>query len=270
MTAPFTEARLTTDQALLWIATRRTDLVEAASRRIAPSERLTWMLFQVDLTGPIPLAQDSWADTQSAKAVESALLTALQRGEITASYEGAAVQDWWFDEAIIRNRLIKEGSTLDDGEHMVFERRRSAPNPVSNPHGGFQLASLTEVVAPTFEAEQLRAVYRDLASEFPSTVSISQDHRTEIREQPTVVHVPTGAPGRPGARHLVEQQFKVRVSQGIAHTTLSNEARELEAWLEEQRKSDPNIPPLKSPGIQNAIRDAHRAYRSKGHQGPQK
>lgn len=118
----------------------------------------------------------------------------------------------------------------------------------------------------------MRAVYRDWTSEVPSPASDStvQDQRRQIDEQPAVVHVPTGAPGRPGARHLVEQQFKVRVSQKIAHKTLSEEARELEAWLGQQREIDPNIPPLKSAGIQNAIRADHRAYRDRDGQGPQK
>jgi hypothetical protein len=65
----------------------------------------------------------------------------------------------------------------------------------------------------------------------------------------------TGAPGRPSAMHLVEEEYRARWRRGEAETGIGAEAAALADWL---RTEHPHAPPLKPKAIANKLRDEHR------------
>jgi len=65
----------------------------------------------------------------------------------------------------------------------------------------------------------------------------------------------TGAPGRPSAMHLVEEEYRARWQRGEAETSIVAEAAALADWL---RTEHPRAPPLKPKTIANKLRDDHR------------
>jgi hypothetical protein len=65
----------------------------------------------------------------------------------------------------------------------------------------------------------------------------------------------TGAPGRPSAMHLVEEEYRARWQRGEAETSIGGEAAALAGWL---RTEHPHAPPLKPKTIANRLRDDHR------------
>jgi hypothetical protein len=67
----------------------------------------------------------------------------------------------------------------------------------------------------------------------------------------------TGLPGRPTIRHLIEEEFRRRITDGTALRVLPMEARELHAWAIEQHPDAP-VPTVKT--IVNQIRELHRRY----------
>ena len=65
----------------------------------------------------------------------------------------------------------------------------------------------------------------------------------------------TGAPGRPSAMHLVEEEYRARWQRGEAETSINAEAAALADWL---RAEHPRAPPLKPKSIANKLRKDHR------------
>ncbi len=79
----FIDADWSLDQALIWIATRRTDLVNEASDNpfVSPEERLRWvaLLLRDDVEG-VPQAE-----------IEQQLLQAIKRGDVRTTVDGEPV-----------------------------------------------------------------------------------------------------------------------------------------------------------------------------------
>ena len=65
----------------------------------------------------------------------------------------------------------------------------------------------------------------------------------------------TGAPGRPRASHLIEAEFRKRVSEGAVPPTLAELAKTLREW---QLREHPKTPPLTEKTIKNCLRKAYR------------
>jgi hypothetical protein len=65
----------------------------------------------------------------------------------------------------------------------------------------------------------------------------------------------TGAPGRPSAMHLVEEEYRARWQRGEADTSIVAEAAALADWL---RTEHPQAPRLTPKTIANRLRDDHR------------
>jgi hypothetical protein len=65
----------------------------------------------------------------------------------------------------------------------------------------------------------------------------------------------TGAPGRPSAMHLIEQEFDRRDRLGLVEGSLKREGDFLAEWL---TQNHPDQPPTTSKTIQNRLRDKHR------------
>jgi hypothetical protein len=65
----------------------------------------------------------------------------------------------------------------------------------------------------------------------------------------------TGAPGRPSAMHLVEEEYRARWQRGEAKTSIGAEAAALADWLATEH---PHASPLTPKTIANKLRNDHR------------
>lgn len=73
----------------------------------------------------------------------------------------------------------------------------------------------------------------------------------------------TGAPGRPGSGHLIEEEFERRAASRAIEPTLSEQGRVLVDWLQE---THPQVHPIKPRTVENMIRASyHRARRISRH-----
>jgi hypothetical protein len=73
----------------------------------------------------------------------------------------------------------------------------------------------------------------------------------------------TGAPGRPGAYHFVQDELKRRISTREVVPTpngLAAASRDLEQWWEQRRQTfNPLGPPMKALSIENSVREIWNA-----------
>jgi len=78
--------------------------------------------------------------------------------------------------------------------------------------------------------------------------------RPEAQRKPVsdAIAYRTGAPGRPGSRHLVENEIKDRIERGNVEKTLSAQAKVLSEWL---RGAHPGAAPMGKAAIENAVRE---------------
>ena len=67
-------------------------------------------------------------------------------------------------------------------------------------------------------------------------------------------------PGKPSARDIVNEEHRRRLNIGLARDKLSREAKELKKWL---NLHYPSAPSMEVGTIENAIRDEHRAAKTK-------
>jgi hypothetical protein len=67
----------------------------------------------------------------------------------------------------------------------------------------------------------------------------------------------TGAPGKPTAKRLVQQEHERRLKAAEGHGKVSKEASALKAWLD---RKYPEAPPMSEKTIENAIREPHRKH----------
>lgn len=71
--------------------------------------------------------------------------------------------------------------------------------------------------------------------------------------------IKSGAPGRPTPIHLVTAEHQRRIAAGTAKPSVVEESKDLSQWWESRRG---DFPPLKPKGIENHVREAHRAWRA--------
>lgn len=62
----------------------------------------------------------------------------------------------------------------------------------------------------------------------------------------------TGAPGRPGSRHLVQRECSRRIDASSLESSITEQGRVLAKWLVEKH---PNTTPMKPRSVENAIRE---------------
>ena len=65
----------------------------------------------------------------------------------------------------------------------------------------------------------------------------------------------TGAPGRPSAMYLVEEEYRARWARGEAHSRIGAEADYLSQWL---ANTHPTIPRVTTKTIRNRLSREHR------------
>ena len=70
----------------------------------------------------------------------------------------------------------------------------------------------------------------------------------------------TGAPGRPGSKHIVLKEFMRRAKRGDAEETIAAESHVLSDWL---REKHPLAHPITPRTVENAIRVEYRRFWSK-------
>jgi hypothetical protein len=87
---------------------------------------------------------------------------------------------------------------------------------------------------------RLMVLKADVAHYWPFAAAL--DHRT-------------GAPGRPSAMHLVEEEYRARWARGEAQSSIGAEAEYLSQWL---ANAHPTVPRVTAKTICNRLRSEHR------------
>jgi len=230
------EFSLNIDQALIWIATRREDLVNDAGDDLPARHRLTWVSLPLEL-----IDDDAPVFVCSTSEAEVALLGVVRNGELDAWQDGELVKPAWFFGAHVKNFLI--GPSLECGEHMRFERRRDVPHLVWEANDGSRAERRWEQIAPRFRTSELLAA-------FPSAAVVAQ--------RAAIDRSRSGAPGRPTSIQLVRLEFQRRVANGELEGSVTREAEHLSCWLATRH---PGEPQLKPKSIKNNISAEYRAAR---------
>jgi hypothetical protein len=149
-----TELDVDLDQALIWCASRRADLVRDATAIRIGSDRLTWMRARLATT------ETGIAFVLSPDTAVEELLGGLRRGEIKAYADEQTFEPRWFNRASIINAAIKSGSPRA-GEHMVFVRERDQAKALH------EFDDETRILRTKDRAEFLRFDAADLLRAFP-------------------------------------------------------------------------------------------------------
>ena len=110
----------------------------------------------------------------------------------------------------------------------------------------FDCAPLAELSFPT----TLTAVVKWMNSK---SLQFPQELATSL-EQPAV----SGATGRPNSKHLYEAELKRRFEAGTQANTVSQQARDLVAWMESEHSDQPRPKPK---AMEDAIRTMYREQR---------
>jgi hypothetical protein len=157
------EDYVTVDQALIWICTRRTDLVDEARHTAPATRRLTWVWIQSsdeeEVTFIVP-----------PKDAECTLLYVFRKGWLSAWQDGVHVEPAWFHRAKLKNvslappnlKNIVSGPSSSYGVRMIVERRRDEPVVVAEHEDGRQAIQAWERAA-------LRVPATDLVQLFPKS-----------------------------------------------------------------------------------------------------
>jgi hypothetical protein len=145
------------------------------------------------------------------------------------------VPNLWFHEAYyVRG---SERTHFERSDEHPFERFETA-------EGGALLRFAVDRLHPFFDPLDLTQVFSSNCSGMAVT-GLEQ-------------RLTTGAPGRPGSKHLVDEEFKRRAATGEAEETLSSEASYLSKWL---TRAYPQYPPMTVKSVENAIRPAFNRQR---------
>jgi len=135
---PFDDLLWDLDQALIWVATRDAVLVNSASREMARSPRLTWILARI---GALPADDAPLAYTfvLAPREAETALRRAIYEGRIKAYEDGVEISAHWAGSAKFVNR---------SPDRMVLLR---TPDGVHSPEPLYR--------EPRFDAAHVAAVF---------------------------------------------------------------------------------------------------------------
>jgi hypothetical protein len=166
------EDYVTVDQALIWICTRRTDLVDEARHTAPATRRLTWTWIQSS-------DEEEVRFIVPPKDAECTLLHLFRRGWLSAWQDGVRVEPAWFHRARLKNvslappNLINivSGPSSSYGERMIVERRRDEPMVVAEHEDGTQAVQAWERAAPRVPATDLVQLFPKSGQPFAVTVA---------------------------------------------------------------------------------------------------
>jgi hypothetical protein len=220
----FIDADWSLDQALIWIATRRADLVNEASDDpfVPPEQRLRWVAL---------LLRDDMEDVPRAD-IEQHLLQAIKRGDVKTTVDGEPIDPRLYSPAQYVPRL--------DG--VLFQWTDQTPSLTNFSAGGpMHQQRYQRELRPRLEISDVVRLYPNPAIEVLSGAESSSNADM------------TGAAGRPSSMHVVLDEFEKRIDEGRVLHSVTDEARALKDWFDGFRKGQANLPGLTAKTIRNKI-----------------
>ncbi|MCP3994915.1 MAG: hypothetical protein GY722_07605 [bacterium] len=149
------------------------------------------------------------------------------------------------------------------GEAITRDVRRAVSGPATRIREERERQQRREQVAKQTVAE-LKSIRRILEGERLEKERLA-DQVKEIEEKGAAYR--TGAPGRPGSKHLILAEFERRMADGSLEPTVREQGEDLAEWL---LREHPAAAPIKPKTAENAIRALYRSARRAQQQGPQK
>lgn len=148
----------------------------------------------------------------------------------------------WDDEDASNSLASTVGSSLVHRLEATKRRQEAAERREKAAREARELELIDEIRAMRLELQEERKARRELEARVDQIASYR-----------------TGYPGRPGAKHLILEEFERRVQAGTVEETLAGESRALAEWL---RHAHPDAPQIKPKSIANQLRELHRSWRT--------